>query len=212
MVEPHQQSVPHYLAREAMLAAVLSAIFAVCLLLTDTLGLSSLIGQSNQVGTTIIVLMGGVTTLTPVLWAISIECLRSPQAERPVRYAPQKPGPGGPDDWHRARQRAVHEPDDEAKEEGQVEEGRLADGTGRAGVGFGSQLHTFGRGTPMTRRSDKPTIDPKIDPKMPQRGATRSEERKTADRPQRDARRITTEPARDELRAPESARREKSGL
>jgi hypothetical protein len=53
-------------------------------------------------------------------------------------------------------------------------------------------------------------VKPKIDPKMPQRG--RSEERKTADPPQREARRITTEPARDELRAPESARREKSGL
>lgn len=67
----------------------------------------------------------------------------------------------------------------------------------------------------MPRRSDAP----KIDPKIPRRGTTKSDESLTAPdgkhsphRGKRDARRLATEPARDDPRAPESARREDSGL
>ncbi len=67
-----------FLAFEAILGVALSILFAWTLLLLDTFGMGTLVANSSHAGTTLIFLLGGVTSLAPVLWAISVGCLKSP--------------------------------------------------------------------------------------------------------------------------------------
>ncbi len=72
-----QPPLTRFLVFEALLCVIVSILFAWILLLLDTFGVGTLVANSSHTGTTLIFLLGGVTSLAPVLWAISIECLKS---------------------------------------------------------------------------------------------------------------------------------------
>jgi hypothetical protein len=66
----------HRLLQEAVSAVIVSAALALALLWTDALGIGSLVAGRGEESTAIIFVLGGVTTLTPVLLAVAIACGR----------------------------------------------------------------------------------------------------------------------------------------
>jgi hypothetical protein len=66
-----------FLLLGAILAIVVSCLFGVVLLLLNTFNLGTLVANSTQPAITVIFLLGGVTAMAPVLWAISLAFLTS---------------------------------------------------------------------------------------------------------------------------------------
>jgi hypothetical protein len=66
-------AVPHYLVVNAVLGAVVGVIFGVVLLITDSLGIRSLVIASGDItATTVIFLVGSAMTFTPFVVATAI--------------------------------------------------------------------------------------------------------------------------------------------
>jgi hypothetical protein len=65
--------VPRYLLANAEIGAVLGALWALALLLTDTSGIGSLIASSDNMASTVtILLVGGATILAPFVVATAL--------------------------------------------------------------------------------------------------------------------------------------------